>query len=265
MDHTALLYFVGPAGAGKSTLVATLQEWMQHYRYDGVAVNLDPGAESVASRGLGDVYKRQDVREKFTLTEIMEEYSLGPNGAQVVCADLLAVELDWIKEQVDEVKCDYFLIDTPGQTELFLYREASKVFVENLSERSAMILLLDPLLSRTPDGFVTQLLLASAAHLRFPIPMFPVLTKCDLLEPEEIDQIREWASDLDRLAMAMPNLEGMSGVLSSELLRVLQVLALESNLLAVSSKEGEGMDDLYSIVQSTFSGGDDLEAHSDNN
>ena len=88
MDHTALLYFVGPAGAGKSTLVATLQEWMQHYRYDGVAVNLDPGAESVAYEAA------IDVREKFTLTEIMEEYSLGPNGAQVVCADLLAVELD---------------------------------------------------------------------------------------------------------------------------------------------------------------------------
>ena len=43
MEHTALLYFVGPAGAGKSTLVATLQEWMQYQRYDGVAVNLDPG------------------------------------------------------------------------------------------------------------------------------------------------------------------------------------------------------------------------------
>jgi len=43
------------------------------------------------------------------------------------------------------------------------------------------------------------------------------------------------------------------------------VLALESNLLAVSSKEGEGMDDLYSIVQSTFAGGDDLEAHTDSN
>ncbi len=259
MDHTALLYFVGPAGAGKSTLVATLQEWMQHYRYDGVAINLDPGAETVAYEAA------IDVREKFTLTEVMEEYSLGPNGAQVVCADLLAVELDWIKEQIDEINCDYFLIDTPGQTELFLYREASKVFVEHLSERSAMVLLLDPLLSKTPEGFVTQLLLASAAHLRFPIPMFPVLTKCDLLEPEEIDNIREWASDLDKLAMAMPNLAGMSGVLSSELLRVLQVLALESNLLAVSSKEGEGMDDLYSIVQSTFSGGDDLEAHSDSN
>ena len=128
-----------------------------------------------------------------------------------------------------------------------------------------MVLLLDPLLSPTPEGFVTQLLLASAAHLRFPIPMFPVLTKCDLLKPDEIDQIREWAMDLDKLAMSMPNLAGMSGVLSSELLRVLQVLALESNLISVSSKEGEGMDDLYSIIQSTLSGGDDLEAHSDNN
>ncbi|MEC7416510.1 MAG: ATP/GTP-binding protein, partial [Candidatus Thermoplasmatota archaeon] len=165
MDHTALLYFVGPAGAGKSTLVATLQEWMQHYRYDGVAINLDPGSETVAYEAA------IDVREKFTVSQIMDEYSLGPNGAQVVCADLLAVELDWIKEQVDEINCDYFLVDTPGQTELFLYREASKVLVENISPRAGIVLLLDPLLSRTPEGFVTQLLLASAAHLRFPIPM----------------------------------------------------------------------------------------------
>ena len=259
MEHTALLYFVGPAGAGKSTLVATLQEWMQHQRYDGVAINLDPGAETVPYEAA------IDVREKFTLHDIMDEYSLGPNGAQVVCADLLAVELDWIRHHVNEINCDYFLVDTPGQTELFLYREASKVFVDNLSDKSAMIILLDPLLSRTPEGFVTQLLLASAAHLRFPIPMFPVLTKCDLLEPEEVNNIREWSSNLDTLAMAMPNLQGMSGVLSSELLRVLQVLALESNLIAVSSKEGEGMDDLYTVVQSTFAGGDDLEAHVDSN
>ena len=54
-------------------------------------------------------------------------------------------------------------------------------------------------------------------------------------------------------------------ILQVKLLKVLQVLALESNLLAVSSKEGEGMDDLYSLVQSTFAGGDDLEAHTDAN
>ena len=46
--------------------------------------------------------------------------------------------------------------------------------------------------------------------------MFPVLTKCDLLKPEEVDNVREWIN-LDKLAMDMPNLSGMSGVLSSEL------------------------------------------------
>ena len=85
------------------------------------------------------------------------------------------------------------------------------------------------------------------------------------LNISQVDKISEWASDFDALAMAMPKMVGMSGVLSSELLRVLQILTLESNLLAVSSKEGEGMDDLYSIVQSTFAGGDDLESHADKN
>lgn len=55
----------------------------------------------------------------------------------------------------------------------------------------------------------------------------------------------------------------MGEVLSGELLQVLQTLALESQLVAVSSQEGEGMEDLYALVQSAFAGGDDLEAHVD--
>ena len=44
---------------------------------------------------------------------------------------------------------------------------------------------------------------------------------------------------------------------------MLQTLALESQLVTVSAREGEGMDELYSLVQSAFAGGDDLEAHVD--
>ena len=61
MEHTALLYFVGPAGAGKSTLVATLQEWMQHQRYDGVAVNLDPGAECVVILACDELHAHKQI------------------------------------------------------------------------------------------------------------------------------------------------------------------------------------------------------------
>lgn len=257
MAHTALLYFVGPAGAGKSSLVGAFQEWMSYSGYDGVAVNLDPGAETLPYEPL------IDVRERFTLGDVMEQYGLGPNGAQVVCADLLAVELDWLAKQVAEVDCDYLLVDSPGQTELFLYRQASRQFVDGLSPRTGLVMHFDPLLSREPQGFVTQLLLAAAAHLRFPVPLFPLLTKSDLLEPTEVETILAWANDLDVLEFALPPSADMGGVLSGELLKVLRTLALESQLVATSAKKREGVDDLYTLVQAAFAGGDDLTAHVD--
>ena len=98
MSHTALLYFVGPAGAGKSTLVASFQDWMTASGYEAVTVNLDPGAETVPYEvGI-------DVRERFTLASVMDEYSLGPNGAQIVCSDLLALEIDWLADQIKEIE-----------------------------------------------------------------------------------------------------------------------------------------------------------------
>ncbi len=257
MSHTALLYFVGPAGAGKSTLVASFQDWMTANGYEAVTVNLDPGAESVPYEvGI-------DVRERFTLTEVMEEYSLGPNGAQVVCSDLLALEIDWLANQIKDIDCDYILVDAPGQTELFLYREASNIFIRGLSPSTGLVMLFDPLLSSTPSGFVTQLLLASAAHLRFPVPLFPVLSKCDLIKQEKVDSVVEWASNLDILEMSLDMGAGMEGILSSEMLKVLRTLTLESRLIPSSSKEGQGMEDLYSLVQASFAGGDDIEAHRD--
>ena len=257
MSHTALLYFVGPAGAGKSTLVASFQDWMTASGYEAVTVNLDPGAETVPYEvGI-------DVRERFTLASVMDEYSLGPNGAQIVCSDLLALEIDWLADQIKEIDCDYILVDAPGQTELFLYREASNIFIRGLSSHTGLVMLFDPLLSRTPSGFVTQLLLASAAHLRFPVPLFPVLSKCDLIEQEQIDLVVDWASNLDTLEMSLDISQGMEGVLSSEMLKVLRTLTLESQLTPTSSKEGQGMEDLYSLVQSSFAGGEDIEAHRD--
>ena len=56
---------------------------------------------------------------------------------------------------------------------------------------------------------------------------------------------------------------GMEGILSSEMLKVLRTLTLESRLIPSSSKEGQGMEDLYSLVQASFAGGDDIEAHRD--
>ncbi|MCG2826575.1 MAG: ATP/GTP-binding protein, partial [Thermoplasmatales archaeon] len=118
------LYFVGTAGSGKTTLTYAFQQWMNLQGYDAITINLDPGVEKL--NYAPDI----DIREMISLSGVMEEYNLGPNGAQIVCADLLALKINEIKEIVDGFVSDYVLIDTPGQIELFAFREASKHIME---------------------------------------------------------------------------------------------------------------------------------------
>ena len=81
-----VIFIVGTAGAGKSSLVTAFQRWSRFLETESIAVNLDPGAERVH-------YDAEfDVRDLISLTEVMTEYDLGPNGAQILAADLLAAQ-----------------------------------------------------------------------------------------------------------------------------------------------------------------------------
>ena len=115
------VYFVGTAGAGKSTLVAAYDRWCKQHGISTLLVNLDPGAEALP-------YEPEvDIREKLNLQDIMEEHGLGPNGAQVAAADLIALDLTDLQEEINSYRADQVLIDTPGQVELFVFRQAGKV------------------------------------------------------------------------------------------------------------------------------------------
>ena len=83
------LYFswLEAAGAGKSSLVTSFQRWARFLDIDVLAINLDPGAERVH-------YDPEfDVRDLISLSEVMDEYDLGPNGAQILAADLWPLRL----------------------------------------------------------------------------------------------------------------------------------------------------------------------------
>src|SRR4030042_3551056 len=102
------LFIVGTAGCGKSTLTNAFLVWLQNQGYDAVTVNLDPGADSLPYDP--DV----DVRGWIKLNDIMREYGLGPNGAQVAAADLLALNIKKITDVTSQFVSDYVTIDTPG-------------------------------------------------------------------------------------------------------------------------------------------------------
>src|SRR5579863_1980996 len=113
MEPQATLFFTGTAGAGKTSLVSSFQGWLQAAGYDATVVNLDPGSES--STLAADI----DIREWVRLSDVMDEYGLGPNGAQVAAADLIALKIFELKGALAELRSDYVLVDTPGQVELF--------------------------------------------------------------------------------------------------------------------------------------------------
>lgn len=252
--NNIFIYFVGTAGSGKSTLTYAFQQWMNQQGYDAITVNLDPGVENLAYTP--DI----DIREWIVLSDIMREFDLGPNGAQVAAADMLAMKIPEVKSVIDTFKTDYILIDTPGQMELFTFRESSRYIIEYLEKtRSLIAFLFDPFLARTASGFISQILLSVTAQFRFTVPAVNVLSKIDMLKSEEIDLIEEWSENPYRLYDdAISEKTTMHTQLSVELFRVLEEMGVFRALIPLSSETRYGLEDLYNVIQQVFMGGEDL-------
>lgn len=248
------LYFIGTAGSGKSSITSAFKLWMDRMGYNAACVNLDPGVAHLPYSP--DI----DIRDWFVLSEIMEEYGLGPNGAQIVAADLTALKAGEIREHTAELSSDYFLIDTPGQMELFTFRNCSNVIIKALNEEgSAIVFLYDPMLSATPSSFVSQIMLGATTQFRFNIPTINVLSKMDMLDGEKLETITEWSRNPDALYDAIiAETPSMEGQLNIELFQALENLGTYKELIPISSEELSGLEDLYAIAQQIFSGGEDL-------
>ena len=255
MEEPGTVYFTGTAGAGKSTLVRAFAEWMRSAGYDATVVNLDPGSES--EDGTFDV----DIREWVRLADLMDEYGLGPNGAQVAAADMVALKVFEVKQAVQELKADYVLVDTPGQIELFAFREASKAIVDALSgDRSVLAFLFDPALARAPGGFVSLLMLSATLEFRFRLPLVNVLAKSDVLTPEQLSEVTGWADEPGQLYEAVTrDIPTPDVQLSTELFRAIETMGPLGGVVPTSAKDGTGLEAFYQSCQRVFGGGEDLE------
>ncbi len=186
-------------------------------------------------------------------------YGLGPNGAQVAAADMIALNLTEIQEEIQSYRACQILVDTPGQVELFVFRHAGKHIVETLAPgQSVVAYLLDPFLARTASGFASQLMLASTTQFRLSTPMVFLLSKSDRVEPESLEAIRDWARDPTAMEDAVLREEPtMNRELAAQVTRLLSTMGLENHLVPVSAPERKGLDDLYSLVQGAVGQGED--------
>jgi GTPase SAR1 family protein len=117
---------------------------------------------------------------------------LGPNGALIMAADLVATKLDEIQSEVDGLNPDHVIIDTPGQIELFVYRASGPYFVTNFrSDNKVNIFTLDGMLVSTPINYVSIALIAASVRMRLKIAQIDILTKRDLIA-DRIQDIMSW-------------------------------------------------------------------------
>jgi len=254
MKEEIYTYFIGTAGSGKSTLSDTFQKWLKIHELDSIIVNLDPGADNLPYE------PNIDIRDWISLEEIMESYELGPNGAQIACADLIALNTSEIKESIQSFKTDYVIIDTPGQLELFVFRESGKYIIDFLNpEKSIIGYILDPALTKTPTGFISQLLLSMSANFRLGYPQINILSKSDLIPEEEIKKILSWTENNELLTDAI-NLEKPSiyNEMSEGLLNIMNSFENQAIIYPTGKTGYKGIDDIYTTIQLRFKGGEDI-------
>lgn len=247
-----MVFILGTAGSGKSLLTEAYSRYLKMAKQNVAVVNLDPGALTLPYAP--DV----DVRNYIDIIDLMKEYGLGPNGALIMAADLIAEKIERIIEEVKELNADIFLVDTSGQMELFAFRESGLYIANELTkEPKAIAYLVDAVFSANPLNFVSNLFLSASIYNRFYLPQVHLLSKCDLLPRDMIDTMKNWASDQSYLEAAIDQeLKGTRRLLSRSMMEAIYQLGLNFLLIPVSSRTNEGLINLNMALEIILTGGE---------
>lgn len=241
--------FTGPAGSGKSSLVRAYSEWARKTLFLRVAtVNLDPGADEL-------LYKPTfDIRELFTLRDIMTKYGLGPNGAFIKASELIAERVDEIfsEEPFTSINSwDLVLVDTPGQMEAFLFRPASRVFLEKLTRmtHAVLVYVIDAsAIERVSDGVFLWFLFV-LLQVKTGLLAVPVINKRDIARnPKIVQLLVEDPAKLINEAFE----EGLSSEVVSDLISVAAKTKGPFRAVLVSALEESDMEKLHQLVHEAF-------------
>jgi len=247
-----IVFVIGTAGSGKSLLTAAFANWLQLQKQNVITVNLDPGVLTLPYTP--DI----DIRDYIKIEQLMQQYQLGPNGALIMAADLIAEETERLSDEIATFKPDIALIDTPGQMELFAFRQSGPYLANELTTGpKALIYLFDSVFSANPLNYVSNLFLSAAVYNRFFVPQVHILSKSDLLPPEETQRIVDWSADPDALETAIEEkLEGTRRLLSRDTMHAVYRIGLRFLLTPVSAKTNEGFINLNTALERILSSGE---------
>jgi len=235
--------FLGTAGSGKTSLVSSFHDWLEGLGLRVGIANLDPGCKAIPYR------PDFDVRDYFTVEKLMDEMGLGPNGAMVRAVELIEPVLERLSGRFEAG--DFWLVDTPGQSELFLFRREGPRVIDVLGRWAPVVgvYLVDPELAESPSGLVSAFSLALAARLRVASPLVLVISKGDIIREDVV----RMCSDMDYLRERVLE-EGVGSLtdLALGLMDLMRGLALAQRTVKVSARTREGLPELYDLIHESL-------------
>lgn len=178
---------IGPPGSGKTSAIKALKEMCEKLKRHVIVMNLDPANDKLPYEADFDICTTINVKS------IMESQDLGPNGGLIYCMESVAANVNEIIEAVRPrvEKASYFLIDFPGQVELYTHSECVRQFLDafqkELKIKLATVNFVDVVLTSTKQGYLGQSLMSLGMMLRLYTPHINVLSKFDLVQTKEVD------------------------------------------------------------------------------
>ncbi len=239
------VFIVGTAGSGKSTLTSAFNDWLKAQEQSTLLVNLDPAAQMLPYEP--DV----DVRDFVDYDRIMSTRKLGPNAALVASIREVTRYIEELKEEIQSFNPDFILVDTPGQLELFAFRQEGLILAENIGVkgRKIMIFVLDPMFCTSVKNFVSSMFLSASIYFTFGLPMIHALNKIDAISREQVEKIEGWCESFDSLLLDLENtMEGGAMILSREVAEAVHDMIISMPIIPVSAVTMEGLPELHATI-----------------
>ncbi|MEM1657906.1 MAG: ATP/GTP-binding protein [Candidatus Jordarchaeales archaeon] len=237
--------FFGFAGSGKTSLTKTFGRFLNEKGYSVMLVNLDPGVEELP-------YEPDfDVRSIFTISDIMREEGIGPNLAMLRASERILAHYDHIVSEIRGRGCEFVLVDTPGQLEIFAFREAGGEFMRRLREfaRVCGVFLIGCDLASTLSKFIVAIFVGLAVQLSLGVETITVLHKSDM---DTDGRIRKLISDDKLLKLELMKETGVIADVASIALEVLSKIRPAKRIISTSSVTMEGHEELFELLHEVF-------------
>ena len=228
-------------------------------------LNLDPAVLSVPFE------PNIDIRDSINYKEVMKQYNLGPNGGILTSLNLFATKVDQIIALMEKRSKPtsatskppkYFLADTPGQIEVFVWSASGSILLESLASSFPTVIayIIDTPRTSSTSTFMSNMLYACSILYKTKLPMILVFNKTDV---QDAEFAKEWMTDFEAFQAALHEEEekgafggegfgGGSGYMSS-LLNSMSLMLEEFykhlSFCGVSSMTGDGIDEFFEAVE----------------